>query len=87
VGDNKDRFVKVKMQGGGEIEIDITKSDYADKIKDFIMKSQENEEGLKTQALATQGKKMKNTTRRTGRGGSGSGNNQNSSGVGAGYNP
>ena len=87
MGDNKDRFVKVKMQGGGEIEIDITKSDYADKIKDFIMKSQENEEGLKTQALATQGKKMKNTTRRTGRGGSGSGNNQNSSGVGAGYNP
>ena len=90
VGDNKDRFVKVKMKGGGEIEIDITKSDYADKIKDFIMKSQENEEGLKTQALATQGKRQTGTTKRTGRGGNtpvGSpATTVNSGGVGAGYN-
>ena len=78
------------MKGGGEIEIDITKSDYADKIKDFIMKSQENEKGLKTQALATQGKKRTGTTKRTGRGTSGSaggaGTTVNSGGVGAGYN-
>ena len=70
VGNNTDRFVKVKMKGGGEIEIDITKPNYADKIKDFIMKSQENEAGVKTQALATQGKKQTITTKTTGRGNS-----------------
>ena len=68
-GDDEDRFVEIKMKGGGSAKIDITKSDYADQIKDFIMKSQENEEGLKTQALATTGKRQTGTTKRTGRGG------------------
>tara|TARA_R110000764_G_scaffold8985_4_gene29416 strand:- start:16436 stop:18370 length:1935 start_codon:yes stop_codon:yes gene_type:complete len=90
VGDNVDRFVKVKMKGGGEIEIDITKSDYAEKIKDFIMKSQENEAGMKTQALATNGKRNTGTTKRTGRGTSGSagggGTTANAAGAGSQYN-
>ena len=87
VGDNEDRFVEIKMRGGGSVEIDITKSNYADQIKDFIMKSQENEEGLKTQSLATQGKRQTRTTKRTGRGRSGSaggaGTPVNAGGVGS----
>ena len=92
VGDNTDRFIEIKKEGGGTLEVDITKSDYADKIKDFIMKSLEDEEGLKEMAIKVSGKKKTTTTKRKGRGRKNNTNNnnnnntQNSSGVGAGYN-
>ena len=92
VGDDTDRFVEIKKKGGGTLDIDITKSDYADKIKDFILNNSTSKEDIERMSL-TKGVKRRDVStttksRRNRRSNTTKQNNtvNNSGGVGAGYN-
>lgn len=64
MGDNTDRIVKIKKKGGKELEVDITKSNYAKVIKDFILDNSTTEEDVKRMSL-TPGVKRKDVSTTT----------------------
>lgn len=64
MGDNTDRIVKIKKKGGNELEVDITKSNYAKVIKDFILDNSTTEEDVKRMSL-TPGVKRKDVSTTT----------------------
>ena len=64
MGDNTDRIVKIKKKGGKSLEVDITKSNYAKVIKDFILDNSTTEEDVKRMSL-TPGVKRKDVSTTT----------------------
>jgi hypothetical protein len=64
VGDNKDKFVKIKKGGTTLGEVDISKPGYSKEIKDLITKSLTDEEGiiLQTTTVSNRGGKKKTRT-------------------------
>ncbi len=91
-GTTKNRLVKIKKEGGKSLEVDITKSNYAKVIKDFILDNSTTEADVKRMSL-TPGVKRRDISTTTVSRRKRKGNNSNSpatpvnsGGVGAGYN-